>query len=304
MACYRPLQAYSRPGGGVAFNTKEGYRDRPLKIKCGQCIGCRLDRTRGWAIRAVHEAQMHEKNSFLTLTYDTENLPEDHGLNVKHWQKFARRVRKKIGPFRFLHCGEYGDQTLRPHYHACIFGQDFREDSIQLTTNNTGDYPLRISERLRDLWPLGFHTIGELTFDSAAYVASYALKKATGAIAEERYERVDPETGECWKVKPDYATMSLKPGLGKTWWDKYKGDIYPEDVCVLKGTKFRPPEYYDKLLEKTDPKMHKKMIEKRRKQVRKKPEELTEKRLEIRETVTWAKLTTYGNREYDNRGTT
>ena len=131
-------------------------------------------------------------------------------------------------------------------------------------------------------------------------MASYALKKATGKHSKTKYERVDPTTGECWEVKPDYATMSLKPGLGKTWWDKYNGDIYPDDFVVLKGAKFRPPKYYDDLLEKTDPELHKKILQKRRTQVQKKPHELTEERLNIKETVTWAKLTTYGNREIQN----
>ena len=58
MACYTPLDAYKKPGGGVAFDSKEGYYDMPLRLKCGQCIGCRLERTRSWAIRSVHEAQM------------------------------------------------------------------------------------------------------------------------------------------------------------------------------------------------------------------------------------------------------
>ncbi len=262
----------------------------PLKLKCGQCIGCRLDRTRGWAIRAVHEAQMHEQNSFVTLTYNDQCLPSDHSLDVKHWQGFAKRLRKNKGPFRYLHCGEYGDENGRPHYHACIFGLDFSEDRIPFTQK------LYISAELQRLWPHGFATIGNLTFDSAAYVAAYALKKATGQNADERYERVDPSTGECWAVKPDYATMSLKPGLGKSWFDKFTSDVYPDDFVVLKGQKFRPPQYYDRLLEKENPQLYTKMLLKRRQHVNDKPEDHTDTKLQVKEKITWAKLQTFGNR--------
>ncbi len=294
MACYKPLKAYRAPNGKIAFNSREGYSDRPLSLKCGQCIGCRLDRTRGWAIRAVHEAQMHTQNAFLTLTYNNQNLPEDHGLNVTHWQKFAKRLRKKKGSFRFLHCGEYGDQSLRPHYHACIFGLDFSEDRVPFQKNQ--GHTLHISAELQNLWPHGFATIGELTFDSAAYTAAYCLKKATGQTTDQRYERVDPETGETWNVKPDYATMSLKPGLGRTWFEKYADDVYPEDVVILKGSKFRPPKYYDQLLQKERPELHEKMLQKRRSKVRASSTDHTEERLQVREQVQWSKLTTYGNR--------
>ena len=295
MACYKPLKAYRGPNG-IEFNSKAGYADKPLQLKCGQCIGCRLDRTRGWAIRAVHEAQMHEKNAFLTLTYRDQALPDDHGLHVEDWQKFAKRVRKTKGPFRFLHCGEYSEPpNLRPHYHACLFGLDFSEDRVPFETR--GPNTLYISAELQGLWPHGFATIGELTFDSAAYVAAYCLKKATGQLAE-KYQRVDPDTGECWEVKPDYATMSLKPGLGKTWFERYCADIYPDDFVVLKGTKFRPPKYYDQLLEKDNPELHKKMLQKRRQQIREKPEEIQDDRLQIREKVQIAKLTTYGTRNH------
>lgn len=237
---------------------------------------------------------MHEQNSFLTLTYNDESLPEDQGLDVKHWQKFAKKLRKRKGPFRFLHCGEYGGKTLRPHYHALIFGLDFRED------RKAWSKKLFTSEELESAWGKGFATIGDVSFDSAAYVASYALKKATGKATGPRYERVDPETGDCWSVKPDYATMSLKPGLGKSWFEKYAGDVYPGDFVVMKGTKFRPPIYYDKLLEKEDPELHNKMTEKRRKEIRRTGEDSTEERLEVRERVTWARLATFGSRDSES----
>lgn len=156
MPCFKPLKAYKAPGG-IAFNSRDGYADLPIQLACGQCLGCRLERKRSWAIRSMHEAQTHEKNCFLTLTYDDAHLPEDHSLDVAHWQRFAKRLRKSHGPFRFIHCGEYGDISLRPHYHALLFGVDFGSDSVPVRTNNS--HPLRVSASLSKLWPYGFHTI-------------------------------------------------------------------------------------------------------------------------------------------------
>lgn len=271
------------PEGAITFNPTAGYYDRPLQIACGQCRGCRLRRTRDWALRAVHESQMHDQNSFVTLTYNDEHLPEDHGLDVKHWQDFAKRLRKRSGPFRFLHCGEYGEKNLRPHYHACIFGHDFRADRTPLG-NPTGK-PLYASPTLSELWPFGFSAIGELTFDSAAYVASYCFSKTTGNRKEGQWQRLDTDTGECWEVKPTYATMSRRPGLGTSWFEKFKGDLYPHDYAVAKGQKFRPPRFYDELLAKSDPKLWEGIQARRRQHVRAKPEELKPARQEIREEI-------------------
>ena len=243
LSCTRPLKAYRGPDGKIEFSSKAGYEDRKLELRCGQCHSCRLRRTRAWAIRAVHEAQMHEQNCFLTLTYDEENVPWDGSLRVKDWQDFAKRARKRLGRFRFFHCGEYGDQHQRPHYHACIFGQDFSFDR-ELWEKKSGR-ALYVSKTLQELWPMGFSTIGALEFDSAAYVARYCLKKVGTSDPDlyvERYGRQDDVTGVTWTVEPEYATMSRRPGLGSSWFDKYKEDVYSGDFVVVKGRQFPPPQ--------------------------------------------------------------
>lgn len=240
---------YRGPGGGIAFSSRKGFVDRPLEVACGQCQGCRLARARDWAIRAVHEGQLHERNCFVTLTYRPECMPADWSLQVGDWQGFAKRVRRELGPFRFLHCGEYGPRTLRPHYHACVFGQDFgRRDWIPVRPG------LWTSMVLAERWGLGQVTVGELTWQSAAYVARYVMGKATGELAESRYERVDPDTGECWQVRPEYSTMSRRPGLGAEWFDRfYESDVAPRDEVVHAGKSYRVPKFYDRLLESRDP---------------------------------------------------
>lgn len=294
MACYHQLRAYKTPEGKISWpriGAKQTEHETafPLRLKCGQCIGCRLERTRSWAIRAVHEAQMHKRNSFLTLTYAEDQLPENRSLDVEHWQKFAKKVRNHCGPFRFLHSGEYSPApNFRPHYHALIFGHDWAEERVPLKTN--GNHPLWVSPILARLWPSGHHSIGALTFGSASYVASYCLKKLTGEYAERENERVDAETGEVWDVSPEYATMSRRPGLGKKWFDKYHADVYPSDECIIEGKSLRPPAYYDELLKKTNKDLHTKVETKRRNSVRQNAKNHTDERLEIRKEIAQAKL--------------
>lgn len=246
MPCYTPLKAYRAQGGQVVFDSKRGWSDRPFEIACGQCRGCRLERARQWALRCVHEAQMHDSNSFITLTYDNDHLPEDGSLRVRDWQLFCKKLRKVVGPFRYLMCGEYGERNFRPHYHACIFGVDFRSDRVYL--RGEGQNRLFMSALLTEKWGHGFTSVGSLTMQSALYVASYVMKKATGKLAETRYQRFDSKTGETWQVKPEFVCMSRRPGLGTTWFEKYGKDVYPSDEVVHAGKHYRPPRFYDNKL--------------------------------------------------------
>lgn len=226
-----------------------------LEVPCGTCLGCRLDRARSWAVRCAHEAQLHDENAFITLTYAPEHLPKDHSLDVKHFQDFMKRLRRsEYGrQIRFFHCGEYGEKTSRPHYHACLFGIDF-DDKEVVSVNKQGQ-PLHKSAKLSKLWPWGHSSVGTVTFQSAGYCARYITKKITGEAAESHYEWVDQETGEIHKLKPEYTTMSRRPGLGKEWFERFKSDVYPHDYVVIDGKKHPPPRYYDKLLEEDDPAM-------------------------------------------------
>lgn len=235
----------------MTFNRAKGYSDRPVTVACGQCASCRLKRAQSWALRCVHEASEHEKNCFVTLTYDQAHVPFDGGLHVRDWQLFAKRLRKRVGSFRFFHVGEYGEMNLRPHYHALLFGIDFREDS-SLFVRRKG-YDIRVSPTLSTTWGLGFATVGDLTFESAAYCARYAMKKITGPRAEEHYRRIDVETGEEFNVRPEYVTMSRRPGIGSDWFRKYGDEVFPDDFVVHNGKKFPVPRFYDRELERMDP---------------------------------------------------
>ena len=223
-----------------------------------------------WAIRICHESSLYDDqhgSSFVTLTYRSLEecspeqaekrlyCPEDMSLKKSHFQKFMRRVRKHYPQrIRYFHCGEYG-ALGRPHYHACLFNLAFTDDRYIWKDN--GDYPLYRSPTLEKLWPYGYSTIGELNFDTAAYTASYTLKKVTGKNADEHYMRWHPETGEVYWLQPEYVTMSLKPGIGQNFYEKFKDDIWPHDEVPVpgKGIVQKVPRYYQKLLEVENPDM-------------------------------------------------
>lgn len=259
-------------------------------VPCGQCVGCRLERSRQWAVRCVQEAQMHEENCFLTLTYSDKNLPQGGSLVKKHFQDFIKRLRRFMvkEKISYFHCGEYGDKGCRPHYHALIFGMDFPDKKLYKKTHDGS--PLYVSAALERLWGWGFCTIGAVTFESAAYTARYIMKKVTGDLAKAHYERIDPQTGEVLHLVPEYITMSLNPAIGKEWFRTFKGEVFPADEVIMRGRAMRPPRFYDKQFERDDPEGY--AITKRAREVEanKHHGNNTKARLRVRETVKLAQI--------------
>jgi len=298
MPCYSPLQAWRGKNLGpsgkrtIVFKRAHAVRlDSEIKLPCGQCIGCRLERSRQWAIRCVHEASLHEQNCFITLTYAPEHLPKDNSLHYKDFQLFMKRLRKRFSnqKIRFYMCGEYGENFGRPHFHACLFGFDF-DDKRLFFTSSHGDKIFR-SDVLEELWPFGLCSIGEVTFKSAAYVARYIMKKVTGKGSFVHYNQVD-EDGVCSDVTrtPEFTKMSLKPGIGSDWLDKYKDDVYPHDYVIVNGRKVKPPRYYDKKYSVSDPFDYDELEFHRFSRMREKLGDMTPDRLAVREKVCKAKL--------------
>lgn len=238
-----------------------------LDVACGQCIGCRTDRALVWAMRIVHESTLYETeygNCFVTLTYRDESdctreqhkkghyLPRDGSLDASHFQRFIKRLRKHFPQkIRYFHCGEYGTETQRPHYHACLFNVDFDDVSVYKQDQGITTYE---SRRLQKLWPYGFSTVGELNYDTACYTARYVLKKITGLQADDHYLRAD-DYGVAYWLKPEYVTMSLKPGIGRQWYEKYKTDIFPSDTTPVPGHGIvqKVPRYYQTILAEENP---------------------------------------------------
>jgi len=200
----------------------------------------------------MHEAQMHEANCFVTLTYDDQHLVNRHGLNYRDFQLFMKRLRKKFTgqKVRFYMCGEYGETFSRPHFHACLFGIDFPDK--EPISKLASQAKLYNSATLTTLWPHGYSSVGAVTFQSAAYVARYVMKKITGDRATAHYTVID-EHGEIHQKTPEFCHMSLKPGIGHSWLQRYHSDVYPSDQVIAQGHPSKPPRYYDKQLNKTDP---------------------------------------------------
>jgi len=305
VACYGPLDAFQAyPGAPLEFGRpRAGARE--LQVACGQCIGCRLERSREWAIRILHENQMHDDSCFITLTYDDTSLPVDHSLRYLDFQLFMKRLRARYSErqrvtgkcvdversrekrIRFFMCGEYGEVTSRPHYHACLFGVRF-DDRIFHKRMSSG-HNLYTSDILSSLWPHGHSSIGEISFDSAAYVARYICKKVTGARASEHYRYVSPE-GEVFFRVPEFTHMSLKPGIGAEWFKKFGSEVYPRDEVVIAGRKAVPPKYYDNLLERVDWDTYEHLQFERYKKGLRLVDDATPARLRARETVARAAL--------------
>lgn len=289
MPCFEPLSAYqSAPGakltfGGVAKNAGS----TPLTIPCGQCIGCRLDRSRQWAIRCTHEASLYENNCFITLTYDNQHLPSDLSLDKRHFQLFMKKLRKRFGKgVRYYHCGEYGETYGRPHYHACLFNFDFPDKKLWKINN---EQKLFTSEILSEIWGMGFCSIGSVTFQSAAYVARYIMKKVTGKQADDHYEYVDENGVVTWRT-PEYTTMSRRPGIGKAWLDKFQSDVFPNDYVVINQTKMKPPRFYDQQYELTNPESFSNIKAERELNASKFNPDNTKSRLAVRHEVLKTKL--------------
>lgn len=256
MPCFKPIKGFrskfvnASGKRSLVFSASQAIDTSSVfsvEVACGQCVGCRLERSRQWAIRCVHEASLYQDNCFITLTYSKENLPKDGSLNLRHFQLFMKRLRKRFGSgIRFFHAGEYGSLYGRPHYHACLFNFDFDDKVLFREHNNTKLYR---SASLEELWTYGYSSVGSVNFKSAAYVARYIMKKITGDLAHDHYLNIDDSTGELFTILPEYTTMSRRPGIGKGWLDKFSSDVYRNDEVVLNGRSMKPPKFYDSQFE-------------------------------------------------------
>lgn len=286
MKAYRSRHKGASGTFGMTFNPIQSRSGIAYKLTCGRCIGCRIDRSQGWAARCLHEKQMHPESAFVTLTFDDAQLPKDGGVHVRDLQLFLKRLRKSLGSkkIRFFACGEYGGKTNRPHYHSIIFNHDFSDK--KLFSKNNGN-SLYTSEALSKLWPHGHSTTGAVTYQSAAYTARYVIDKINGELASQHYLRPHPVTGEVHQVKPEFMVCSRRPGIGRTWFDKYHADVFPSDFLIVDRKKVPVPRFYTQLLEEVEAK---KIKMRRLADARKHRADTTPARLKVRETVLKSRL--------------
>lgn len=300
MPCYKPIIAWQ----SKALNPKSGksfMQFRPpnspntheqIQVECGKCIGCRLERSRQFAIRGMHEAQMHTQNSFITLTYNDDHIDPEGNLVRRDFQNFMKRLRKSQPKkkIRFLQCGEYGTKTGRPHYHAILFGHDFSDKKHVATRNGNVVYS---SKQLQKLWsnpdkgsplygqPIGLTEVGSVTFESIAYIARYCCKKFDDHnvwINKDKYQ-------EDGRLK-EYNTMSNRPGLGYSWYQKFgASDVFNTGTVKIRGgIECAPPKYYMKKLSIENPLLHDIFKKEQREKAKNSPDN-THERLKIRESI-------------------
>lgn len=315
MPCFHPRKGYRaktlNPTGkrSITFNPKEAFYDLKIDIPCQQCDGCRLERSRQWAIRCMHEAKMHHDNCFITLTYDQKHQPPNGSLNVEHFQNFMKRLRSKFSKktIRFFHCGEYGELTTRPHYHAVLFGIDLRKYG-RIINGEWQLWPWKKdkqtqhyrSQELEKLWTSGNSLVGELTFESAAYVARYILKKCTNHSNKNFFYTVEDEkTGALTQVKEEYVTMSRRPGIAKSFYDKYKYQMFKNDFVIVRGKKMKPPKFYMGQYEIQEPKKAKLVKAKRENFAKENKDNNTHERLLAQERITKGRIQTL-KRKYES----
>ncbi|AXH74346.1 MAG: replication initiator protein [Microviridae sp.] len=294
MPCYGPVTAfYSAEIGasgkrGLVFKRELSHSGVSLKIPCGYCIGCRLERARQWSVRCMHEKRMHEHSTFLTLTYDNEHLPRGGTLVKRDLQLFMKRLRKSKGEgVRFYACGEYGDFNGRPHYHLLLFNCLFGDRKF-LKENKRGD-KLFCSEEVRKLWPVGHNWLGEVTTESANYVARYILKKVTGKKADEHYAVIDAH-GEVYDREPEFTVMSRRPGIGAGYYEKYGSEVRIHDSVIVNGREAKPPRYYDVFSELHDSAAFGKVKVQRRRRALLLRSDNTSRRRWVKEVCTLARL--------------
>lgn len=236
-----------------------------LMQRCSTCAGCRLKRSVDWAIRCTHEATLHKENSFITLTYADEYLPEDYSLDKKVFQKFMKRFRKRLKQngyyIKYFSCGEYGDTFGRPHYHFICFGYNPRlHAEYDISGTETDGRLLQKNDILSDSWPYGYVNVKEFNFQRAQYVAKYIMKKLGGEKAEE-YERIG--------IEPEVGLMSRNIGYG--YLQKYKGAFKDVETIYINGKELPIPRYYKRKLQEeheANPKLRNTIFElERRKKV-------------------------------------
>lgn len=268
-----------------------------------------MNHAQHWATRCVHEASLHDANSFLTLTYSDQRLPAGDSLCKREFQRFLKRCQMELSRsygcrVRYFGCGEYGSETFRPHYHLILFGFDFSDSRRPTGQGRRGDV-LYESLVLDRLWGRGRAWIGAVNHTTAGYVAQYALKKARTYKSGFKRVALDARTGELVEREPEFLLMSRRPGVGSGWWDKFASDCFPSDFVVVDGKKLPVPPYYTNKIRRAEKEEGRwdhasglaGVMEKRRRFAEECVSDDTTERRQVRQELLERKLDVFGERK-------
>lgn len=242
-----------------------------VEIACGKCLDCRMRRSRDWANRCMMELQYHDSAYFVTLTYNDKHLPIEYHtdgatgealpvatLRKSDLQNWIKRLRRRYpnDNIRYYAGAEYGRNTMRPHYHVIVFGLHL--DDLEPVSVQRG-YTYYKSLSLEKTWsvydpdtqsfdPIGYVTVGAVTWQSCAYTARYILDKQTADNGDYYTEH---------GILPPYQCMSLKPAIGHQYYVDHGDEIYRYDQLYLTtpegGMQSKPPRYFDNLYAADNP---------------------------------------------------
>lgn len=288
MACYHPSKVTI---GRKSLARAGAHVSDTVTVPCGHCLGCRSDQARSWAVRLVHEGETMSPAWFVTLTYSPDKLPLNGSLDPDDFTRFIKRLRRMFEGKRLSYyvAGEYGDNTARPHYHAVLYGIDFL-DRVEFTRRHGA--PVFRSEVLERCWSHGLCELTGLNYAAARYVASYVRKKVRQRDEPNHYVRVDPATGELIDIEVEYGRMSRNPAIGRRWIERFWSDVYPRDFVVVDGTPVKPPRYYDKWMEKFQPRIMLDVKEQRLKDIK----EIGDEKLIMKEKIHRARVALFQGR--------
>ncbi|QXN75056.1 replication initiator protein [Microvirus mar17] len=246
---------------------KKGYAESAFtRINCGQCLSCRILNAKQWAERCFLESQFYDSNYFFTLTYDDEHLPiAECGaptLRKRDFQLFMKRLRKSFET-RYFACGEYGDNTYRPHYHSLMFGLKLNDLVPYKTVKKKNNvYTYYNSPQINEIWGKGYVVITNLTADTCAYTARYCMKKVgfntnvtTNSMRLEDPNLTDEDYHKglqgCGLIEPIFSLQSRRPGIGRNYYELNKNVIY--DIDNIPMSTLKHIRYFDKLFEVEQP---------------------------------------------------
>ena len=205
---------------------QNGIKTKPTTVPCGTCNECKARRISGWSFRLQKEMLRHNSAHFVTLTYDSPPLTENNYMNLHkpHLQNFFKYLRKNNQKIKYYACGEYGTQTMRPHYHLIIFG-------------TTPEY-------ITALWTHGHVHFGQVTGASIGYTLKYMCKTSKIPL-HQNDDRL-----------PEFALMSKKLGdnyLTPQMINWHQADLKNRCYATINEIKLALPRYYkDKIYSLVD----------------------------------------------------
>lgn len=233
----------------VTTTFRNRYTGETVTAPCNKCPECRARRASAWSFRLRQEEKVSTSSYFITVTYDTLEVPITEkgrlSLRKKDVQKFIKRIRKSHADksndtsksIKYYAVGEYGGRTWRPHYHLILFNAD-----IQKMVNRTDQLKLRESlfdgqtEVMCKQWKFGHITVGQVNPASVGYTLKYICKP----------KKVPEYKGD--DRQPEFSLMSK--GLGVSYLTEsmikyHLADVENRMFCSVEGgVKLSMPRYY------------------------------------------------------------